>query len=85
LFLRSRTRFLQQLEHGLGDCRFGQSNSNRAPPNESRCRFGNATFLLSPKEQQQAQQAPHTIKRMLRLWRLSRLPRARRTTTVSIF
>src|SRR5580704_3066765 len=39
LFRRSRTRSLQQLEHGLGDCRFGQSNSNRAPPNESRCRF----------------------------------------------
>jgi len=28
------TRFLQQLEHGSGDCRFGPSNSNRVPPNE---------------------------------------------------
>src|SRR4029077_15062219 len=38
LFPPSRTPFFQQVEHGLGGCRFGQSNSNRAPPNGSGCR-----------------------------------------------
>ena len=31
---QSRTRFLQQLEHGLGDCLFGPSNLNTARPSE---------------------------------------------------
>jgi hypothetical protein len=46
-------------------------------------RRGDATFLLTQKKPQRAQQAPHTIEGMLRLWRLLSIrARSRKTKRI---